>query len=123
MNEDQRIHSAFGHHPDGYDRLAERRRCRKHAGIVRHQRVHLEKFSVYVFLADAIQVVSGPIHKPTVHFEAPPSSHVPDEMKQFIRWFNDTAPGGKNPLSPLTRAGIAHLYFVCIHRSKTAMAA
>jgi Fic family protein len=65
--------------------------------------------------ADAMQVLSGPIHKRTVHFEAPPSSHVPDAMKQFITWFNDTAPGGKNPLSPLTRAGIAHLYFVCVH--------
>src|SRR5258708_1122716 len=65
--------------------------------------------------ADAMQVVSGPIHKPTVYFEAPPSSRVPDEMKQFVTWFNDTAPGGKTPLSRLTRAGIAHLYFVCIH--------
>jgi Fic family protein len=65
--------------------------------------------------AQAMQVVSGPIHKPTVHFEAPPSSRVPDEMKQFVTWFNDTAPGRKTPLSPLTRAGIAHLYFVCIH--------
>jgi Fic family protein len=65
--------------------------------------------------ADAMQVVSGPIHKRTVHFEAPPSSRVPDEMKQFITWFNDTASGGKTPLSPLTRAGIAHLYFVCVH--------
>src|SRR5712671_1883871 len=65
--------------------------------------------------ADAMQVVSGPIHRPTVHFEAPPSSRVPDEMKQFVNWFNDTAPGGKTPLSPLTRAGVTHLYFVCIH--------
>ena len=65
--------------------------------------------------AAAMQVVSGPIHKPTVHFEAPPSSRVPDEMKQFVNWFNDTAPGGKTPLSPLTRAGVSHLYFVSIH--------
>jgi len=64
---------------------------------------------------EAMQVVSGPIHKRTVHFEAPPSSRVPDEMKQFITWFNDTSPGGRTPLSPLTRAGMAHLYFVCIH--------
>lgn len=64
---------------------------------------------------DAMQVVSGPIHQPTVHFEAPPSSRVPDEMKRFVTWFNDTSPGGMNPLSPLTRAGIAHLYFVCVH--------
>jgi Fic family protein len=65
--------------------------------------------------ADAMQVVSGPIHKRTVHFEGPPSARVPHEMKRFITWFNDTAPGGKNPLPPLTRAGIGHLYFVCIH--------
>jgi Fic family protein len=65
--------------------------------------------------ADAMQVVSGPIHKRTVHFEGPPSARVPDEMNRFITWFNDTAPGGKNPLPPLTRAGLAHLYFVCIH--------
>jgi Fic family protein len=69
----------------------------------------------YRMRSDAMQVVSGPIHKRTVHFEAPPSSHVPDEMKHFVTWFNDTAPGGKTPLSPLTRAGIAHLYFVCVH--------
>jgi Fic family protein len=64
---------------------------------------------------DPMQVVSGPIQKRTVHFEAPPSSRVPDEMKQFMAWFNDTALGGKNPLPALTRAGIAHLYFVCVH--------
>jgi Fic family protein len=65
--------------------------------------------------AEATQVVSGPIHNRTVHFEAPPSSRVRGEMKRFVRWFNDTAPGGKTPLPPLTRAGIAHLYFVCVH--------
>lgn len=69
----------------------------------------------YRTYTEAMQVVSGPIHKRTVHFEAPPSSRVPDEMKRFVTWFNDTAPGGKTPLSPLTRAGIAHLYFVCVH--------
>ena len=64
---------------------------------------------------DAMQVVSGPVHKPTVHFEAPPSARVPAEMKRFIVWFNDTAPSSKTPLPALTRAALAHLYFVCIH--------
>jgi Fic family protein len=36
-------------------------------------------------------------------------------MKTFNAWFNRTAPGGKQPLPALTRAGIAHLYFVSIH--------
>jgi len=64
---------------------------------------------------DPMQVVSGPGYKRTVHFEAPPSKAVPDEMKRFIAWFNDTAPKGRETLPALTRAGIAHLYFVCIH--------
>ena len=69
----------------------------------------------YRTLAEPMQVVSGPVHRRTVHFEAPPSDRLPDEMNHFIAWFNDTAPGGKNPLPALTRAGVAHLYFVCIH--------
>lgn len=64
---------------------------------------------------DPMQVVSGPDYKRIVHFEAPPSSRMNDEMSRFIAWFNATAPSGKNPLPALTRAGIAHLYFVCIH--------
>ena len=36
-------------------------------------------------------------------------------MKRFITWFNETAPDGKHPMPALTRAGIAHLYFVSIH--------
>ncbi len=65
--------------------------------------------------ADPMQVVSGPDYKRSVHFEAPPSSRMSAEMTRFIAWFNETAPTGKTPLPPLTRAGIAHLYFVCIH--------
>lgn len=64
---------------------------------------------------DPMQVVTGPDYKRTVHFEAPPSKRMKDEMARFIAWFNNTAPNGKNPLPALTRAGIAHLYFVCIH--------
>jgi Fic family protein len=62
-----------------------------------------------------MQVVSGPVHAPRVHFEAPPAAMMAKEMMAFIRWFNDTAPKGKTPLSALTRAGISHWYFVCVH--------
>jgi Fic family protein len=64
---------------------------------------------------EAMQVVSGRYDKPTVHYEAPPSPRVHSEMKRFIKWFNDTAPGGSKALPALIRAGIAHLYFVSIH--------
>jgi Fic family protein len=62
-----------------------------------------------------MQVVSGADYRRVVHFEAPPSANVPAEMERFVAWFNDTAPSGGAPLPALTRAGIAHLYFVCIH--------
>ncbi len=64
---------------------------------------------------EPMQVVSGYLHRLKVHFEAPPSASMANEMGTFITWFNDTAPGGKTPLPALTRAGIAHLYFVCVH--------
>ena len=62
-----------------------------------------------------MQVVSGPLHDPKIHFEAPPSAAIQAEMERFMQWFNRTSPGGEAPLPILTRAGIAHLYFVSIH--------
>lgn len=62
-----------------------------------------------------MQVVSPRLHPRVVHFEAPPTAQVKFEMPRFIRWFNATAPGRKKALPPVTRAGLAHLYFVCIH--------
>lgn len=65
--------------------------------------------------ADPMQVVSGVLHKPKVHFEAPPSSAVADEMARFLDWFAATGPNGPTPLPALTRSGLAHLYFESIH--------
>ncbi len=64
---------------------------------------------------DPMQVVSGYHHKPTVHFEAPPSKDMMNEMEGFIQWFNESVPTGKMPLPPLARSAITHLYFVSIH--------
>src|SRR3546814_591335 len=64
---------------------------------------------------DAMQIVSGALHAPRVHFEAPPSDVVPMEMSRFIAWFNDSAPSSSNPLPAITRAAISHLWFESIH--------
>ncbi len=64
---------------------------------------------------EPMQVVSGKRHDPKVHFEAPPSKQVPQEMDAFLDWFNETASEGSSQLSAVTRSGLAHLYFVCIH--------
>lgn len=64
---------------------------------------------------EPMQVISGPINSPNIHFEAPSSKYIKKEMDAFIHWFNDSSPGGKNPIPTLTRASIAHLYFLSIH--------
>lgn len=75
----------------------------------------LETIGAYRTHAGAMQIVSGPIHRQTVHFEAPPSAEVPPNMAAFIDWFNNSSPSGDHPLPALTRAGIGHLYFESIH--------
>ncbi len=65
--------------------------------------------------ADAMQIVSGRLDKPTVYYEAPPSNQVPSEMAALVNWFNRSGPNSKSPLPALTRAGIGHLYFESIH--------
>ncbi|MCX7058179.1 MAG: Fic family protein [Proteobacteria bacterium] len=64
---------------------------------------------------EPMQVVSGRLDRPKVHFEAPPSSAVAAEMARFCRWFNDTNSAGKTPMPSLARAGLVHLYFESIH--------
>jgi len=57
-----------------------------------------------------MQVVSGPVGREKVHYEAPPAARVPEEMEKFLSWFKK--PGD---IDPLLVAGLAHLWFVTIH--------
>ena len=68
------------------------------------------KIGAYRTHADAMQVVSGTLHDPKIHFEAPPSKQVKSEMDGFIQWFNSS-----KDLPILTRASLTHLYFILIH--------
>ena len=61
--------------------------------------------------SEPMQIVSGRLDEPKIHFEAPPSKQVKKEMDEFIAWFNNS----KDSTPPLARAAIAHLYFVSIH--------
>ena len=60
--------------------------------------------------AGPMQVVSGPLGKETVHFEAPEAERLPAEMKAFLDWFN-TEP----TTDAILKAAVAHLWFVTIH--------
>lgn len=65
---------------------------------------------------EPMQIVSGPAGREIVHFEAPPSNKVDEEMEGFIEWFNASAPGGSHDQkNPLIRAAITHIYFESIH--------
>jgi Fic family protein len=57
-----------------------------------------------------MQVVSGPMGKERVHFEAPAAPRLEKEMSAFLDWFNGTS----DP-DPVMKAGLAHLWFVSIH--------
>lgn len=58
-----------------------------------------------------MQVVSGPVGKQKIHFQAPEASRLESEMKLFLDWINNSDP----KLDLLLKAGIAHLWFVTLH--------
>ena len=58
-----------------------------------------------------MQVVSGPVHRQRVHFEAPPAERLPAEWSVFLDWLNDPTPSDP----ALIRAGLGHLWFVTLH--------
>jgi len=60
---------------------------------------------------EPMRVVSGPLGKEMVHFEAPPYDRVEREMKQFLFWWKSSL----KEIDGLLRAGVAHFYFVTIH--------
>lgn len=60
---------------------------------------------------EPMRVVSGPLGREKVHFEAPPGERVGREMSQFLSWWKSEP----SEIDGLLRAGIAHFYFVTVH--------
>ncbi len=74
----------------------------------------LTKITTGAWRNDALgpmQVVSGPMNRQRVHFEAPPADRLTRELSVFLRWLNDPAPSDP----ALIRAGLGHLWFVTLH--------
>lgn len=59
--------------------------------------------------ADPMQVVSGPVGREKVHYEAPAAERIDPEMSAFLKWFETAR------IDPVLKSGIAHLWFVTIH--------
>ena len=57
-----------------------------------------------------MQVVSGPIGRERVLYEAPAAARLPEEMRRFIEWFNTD-----QAIDPVLKAALAHFWFVTIH--------
>ena len=60
--------------------------------------------------AGPMRVVSGPIGKETVHFEAPAADRLDREMGAFLSWFESD-----RKIDPVLKAAVAHFWFVTIH--------
>ncbi|MEP6735144.1 MAG: Fic family protein [Chryseolinea sp.] len=84
-----------------------------HAALFPNGRSGVQKIEVGAWRKDTtgpMQVVSGPMGRERVHYEAPEASRLNPEMKKFLNWFNQPA-----KTDPVLKAAIAHLWFVTIH--------
>ena len=62
-----------------------------------------------------MRVVSGPIGREKIHFEAPEAKRLKREMKAFLSWFNALKIKRNGDLDPVLKSAIAHLWFVTLH--------
>ena len=93
--------------------LTEERLFAWHAALFPTGRSGMSRITVGAWRDDAsgpMQVVSGPIGRERVHYQAPPAGRVAPEVAAFLSWFE-----GKGTIDPVIRAGLAHLWFVTIH--------
>src|ERR1700683_2837376 len=97
-----------------YDKpLTEERLYGWHASLFPTGRSGMRRITIGGWRNDSdgpMQVISGPVGKERVHFEAPKAPRLENEMTGFLKWFN-----GGPEVDQVLKAGIAHLWFVTIH--------
>ena len=84
-----------------------------HAALFPTGYTGLSRINVGLWRDDAsgpMQVVSGPVGRQKVHFEAPPAGRLESEISRFLDWVNSAS---NEP--PLLKAGLGHLWFVTLH--------
>jgi Fic family protein len=84
-----------------------------HASLFPTGRSGMTRIKVGAWRDDAdgpMRVISGPMGRERVHYQAPPAEHVPAEMKALLRWFSTDA-----DLDPVLKSGLAHFWFVTVH--------
>ena len=97
-----------------YDRpLTKERLLDWHAALFPTGRSGIHRITVGAWRngkAAPMQVVSGPVGRERVHFEAPDAARLEEEMRRFLEWFNDDV-----TTEPVLKAALTHLWFVTIH--------
>jgi len=68
------------------------------------------RLTIGAWRTEPMSVISGTLERQRVHFEAPAADRVPAEMERFLTWFQRS-----EPLDPVLKAAVAHLWFVTIH--------
>lgn len=94
-------------------RLTKERLCDWHFSLFPTGRSGMYKILVGQWRNDStgpMQVVSGALGKEKVHFQAPNSENIDNEMSNFLEWFNTN-----ENIEPVIKASIAHLWFITIH--------
>lgn len=95
------------------DPLSEERLCSWHAALFPTGRSGMTRITTGAWRTDRtgpMQVVSGPVGRERVHFQAPDAGRLPAETGAFIEWYN-----AEQSVDPVLKAGIAHLWFVTVH--------
>ena len=93
--------------------LTAERLCSWHAALFPSGRSGMQRITVGAWRtgeAGPMQVVSGPIGRERVHFEAPEASLLDAEISRFLEWFE-----GTGSVDPVIKAAVAHFWFVTIH--------
>ena len=93
--------------------LTQERLCDWHAAMFPTGRSGMTRIKVGAWRDGAsgpMQVVSGPVGRERIHYEAPGAEKLDREMRAFLVWF-----GGKENVEPVIAAAVAHLWFVTIH--------
>jgi Fic family protein len=84
-----------------------------HAALFPSGWSHLTRITVGDWRKDSagpMQVVSGPMGKERVHFQAPDSDRIDLEMEKFLEWYD-----AKQEIDLVLKAAVAHIWFVTIH--------
>ncbi len=81
-----------------------------HGAMFPTGRSGLREITVAAWRSGTMEVISGPIGKEQVHFEAPLAGRLENEMQLFLHWFNNI-----DEVDPVIKAAVAHFWFVTIH--------